>query len=86
MFHRWFFIVGYEDLRFYFTVYVLNRIKLGAIFEKNIERKRLCRHGNNCYYFCKSNIFVVNFLFLPHPKTIKNTKKLSVFSKNDSRR
>ena len=61
MFHRWFFIVGYEDLLYYFTVYVLSGIKLLTIFEKNIERKRLCRHDNNCYYFYKSDISVINF-------------------------
>ena len=29
---------------------------------KNIERKHLCRHDKNYYYFCKSNIPVINLV------------------------
>ena len=61
---------------------------------KNIEKKHLCRRDKNYYYFQKSNIPVINLIvdsryiseILPHSKTIKDAKKLSVFRENDTRR
>ena len=41
---------------------VLNGIKVGVFFEKNIEKKDFCRHDKNYYYFCKSNILVINLI------------------------
>ena len=32
---------------------LFNSIKVRVSFENNIEKKHLCRHGKNYYYFCK---------------------------------
>ena len=40
----------------------LKGIKVRVFFEKNIEKKHLCRHDKNYYYFCKSNIPVINLI------------------------
>ena len=41
---------------------VLNGIKARVFFEKNIEKKHLCCHDKNYYYFWKSNIRVINLI------------------------
>ena len=41
---------------------LLNGMKVWVFFGKNIERKHLCRHDKNYYYFCKSNISVINLI------------------------
>ena len=37
-------------------------IKVRDFFEKNIKKKHLYCHDKNCYYFCKSNIPVINLI------------------------
>ena len=39
-----------------------NSIKVRVFFAKNIEKKRFHRHDRNCYYFCESNIGVIDFI------------------------
>ena len=41
---------------------MLNGIKVWVFLVKNIEKKHLCRHYKNYYYFCKSNIPVINLI------------------------
>ena len=41
---------------------ILNSIKVWVFFGKNIEKKHLCHHDKNCYYFWKSNITAINFI------------------------
>ena len=55
----------------------LNGIKVWVFFEKNIEKKHLCRHDKNYYYFCKSNIPVIN-LILGSRNMIKIFKNTSL--------
>ena len=38
----------------------LNGIKVRVFFRKNIEKKHLRRHNKSYYYFCVSNILVMN--------------------------
>ena len=38
----------------------LNGIKVRVFFGKNVEKKHLCHHDKNYYYFWKSNIPVIN--------------------------
>ena len=40
----------------------LNGIKVWVFFAKNIEKKHLCHHDKNYYYFCESNIPVINLI------------------------
>ena len=40
----------------------LNGIKVRVFFGKNIEKKLLCRHEKNYYYFWKPNIPVINLI------------------------
>ena len=40
---------------------LLNRIKVRDFFGKNIK-KHLCGHDKNYYYFCKSNVPVINMI------------------------
>ena len=42
-------------------------------FEKNIEKKHLCRPYKNFYYFCKSNAPVINLIVVS--RNIKIKKK-----------
>ena len=49
-------------------------IKVSFFFEKNIEKKRLCGHDKNSYYFLKSNISVTNL--------IVDSRNMIQFSKN----
>ena len=37
-------------------------LRCGSFSQKNIEEKHLCRHDKNYYYFCKSNIPVINLI------------------------
>ena len=37
-------------------------LKCGSFSEKNIEKKQLCPHDKNHYYFCKSSISVINLI------------------------
>ena len=57
-------------------VVFLNGIKVRVFSEKNIEKKPLCRHDKNCYYFCKSNIPVIN-LIAGSRNMIKVSKNMS---------
>ena len=41
---------------------ILTGIKVRVIFGKNIKKKHLCHHDKNYYYFCKSNIPVMNLI------------------------
>ena len=56
--------IGISLATLYFKLrMLLNGIKVRAFFEKkNIDKKHLCRHDKNHYYFCKSNIPVVNLI------------------------
>ena len=45
-----------------YATLILNGIKVRVIFGKNIEKKHLCHHDKNYYYFCKSNIPVMNLI------------------------
>ena len=40
----------------------LNGIKVQVFFIKNIEKKHLCCHDQNYYYFWKSNIPVIDLV------------------------
>ena len=40
----------------------LNGIKVGVFFRKKHQKKHLCYHDKNHYYFCKSNIPVINLI------------------------
>ena len=42
--------------------YYSTALRCGSFSEKNIEKKHLCRHYKNYYYFCKSNIPVINLI------------------------
>ena len=55
----------------------LNGIKVRAFFGKNIEKKHLYRHGKNSYYFCKSNIPVIN-LIVGFRNMMKASKNMSL--------
>ena len=55
---------------------VLSGIKVRVFFEKNVEKKPLCRHDKNYYYFCKSNIPVIN-LIAGSTNMIKVSKNMS---------
>ena len=55
----------------------LNGIKVRVLFEKNIEKKHLCHHDKNYYYFCKSNIPVTN-LIVGSRNMIKLSKNMSL--------
>ena len=54
----------------------LNGIKVPVFFKKNVEKKPLCCHVNNTYYFCKSNIPVIN-LIASSRNMIKVSKNMS---------
>ena len=54
----------------------LNGIKERAFFQKNIEKKQLYRNDKNYYYFCKSNIPVIN-LIVGSRNMIKISKYMS---------
>ena len=41
---------------------MLNDITVRVFFEKQIQNKNLCRLNKNYYYFCKSNIPVINLI------------------------
>ena len=58
-----------------FHSYLLDGIKVRVFFEKNIEENHLSRHNKNCYYFCKSNIPVIN-LILGSRNMIKISKNM----------
>ena len=44
------------------TKKILNSINVQVLFVKNIKKKHLCRHDKNYYYFCKSNISLINLI------------------------
>ena len=37
-------------------------LRCGIFSEKTLKKKHLCRHDKNYYYFCKSNITVINLI------------------------
>ena len=37
-------------------------LKVRVFFGKNVEKKHLCRHDKNYYYFWKSNVLVINLI------------------------
>ena len=41
---------------------ILNSIKMWTFFGENVEKKHLCHHDNNYYYFWESNIPVINLI------------------------
>ena len=55
----------------------LSNIKMRFFFGKNIERKHLYRHDKNYYYFCKSDIPVIN-LIVGSRNMIKLSKNISL--------
>ena len=54
------------------SIELLNNFKERVFF----ERKHLCHHDKNYYYFCKSNIPVIN-LIVGSRNMIKVSKSLS---------
>ena len=48
-----------------------------VFFGKNIEKKHLCRHDKNYYYFCKSEIPVINLIaqVLEYDQSFKKLNK-----------
>ena len=70
-------IISFYVTRKYQKIQKLNRIKVWVFFEKNIEKKPLCRHDENYYYFCKSNIPVIN-LIAGSRNMIKVSKNMSL--------
>ena len=52
-------------------------LRCGSFFRKNIEKKHLCHHDKNYYYFCKSNIPVIN-LIAGSRNMIKVSKNMSL--------
>ena len=60
-------------------------LKRGSFSEKNIEKKHLCRHDKNYYYFWKSNISVIN-LILDSRIMIRLSKNTSLNKKLDKQR
>ena len=55
----------------------LNSIKVRVFFGKSIEKKHLGRHDKNYYYFCKSNIHVID-LISGSRNMIKVSKSMSL--------
>ena len=55
-----FFFFGY--LNGWYLVNVFNDIKVRVFFGKNVEKKHLCCHDKNYYYFWKSIIPVINLI------------------------
>ena len=53
------------------------RYEGAGLFWKNIEKQYLCRHDKNYYYFCKSNIPVIN-LIVDSRNMIKVSKNMSL--------
>ena len=53
----------------------LNGIKVRVFFRKIVEKKHLCRHDKNRYYFQKSNIPVIN-LIMDSRNMIKVSKSM----------
>ena len=37
-------------------------LRCGPFLQKTLKKKLLCRHVKNYYYFCKSNIPVINLI------------------------
>ena len=64
--YRW--ILAYKDL---------NGIKVRVFFRKNIKKKHLCHHEKNYYYFCESNILVIN-LIVSSGNMMKLSKNMSL--------
>ena len=56
---------------------ILNGIKVRVFFGKKHRKKHLCRHGKNYYYFCKSNISVIN-LIVGFRNMVKVSKNMSL--------
>ena len=52
-------------------------LKCGSFLKKNIEKRHLCGHDKNYYYFCKSNIIVIN-LIVGSTNMIKVSKNMSL--------
>ena len=59
-------------------VFSMSQRREGAVFfEKNMEKKPLRRNDKNYYYFCKSNIPVIN-LIVGSRNMIKVSKNMSL--------
>ena len=67
---------SYTYINFISFNLTINGIKVRVVFLKIIERKHLCCHVKNFYYFCKSNISVIN-LILGFRNMIKVSKNMS---------
>ena len=52
-------------------------LRCGSFLEKNIEKKHLCSHEKNYYYFCKSKISAIN-LIVGSKNMIKLSKNISL--------
>ena len=59
------------------SLWGVNGIKMQVFFKRNIEKKHLCHHDKNYYYFCKSNISVTN-LIVGSRNMIKLSKNMSL--------
>ena len=59
------------------SAFCFNAVKVRVFFGKSVEKKHLCRHDKNYYYFRKSNIPVVN-LIEDSRNMIKVSKNMSL--------
>ena len=60
-----------------FCQFILNGIKVGVFFEKNIEKKQFCHHDQNYCYFRKWSIPVIN-LIVGSKNMIKISKSVNL--------
>ena len=64
---------------------LLNGIKVRVFFGKNVEKKHLCRHDKNYYYFWKSNISVIK-LIADSRNMIKVSKNMNLAINNNNQK
>ena len=82
------------DKNIYLEGFLSMASRCGSFPEKTLKKSTCAVVIKNYYYFQKSNIPVINLIvdsrniskILPHSKTIKDAKKLSVFRENDTHR
>ena len=65
--------------------FLLNGIKVRVFFGKSVEKKHLCRHDENYYYFWKSNISVIN-LITDSRNMIKVSKNMNLTIDNNNQK
>ena len=64
---------------------LLNGIKVRVFFGKNVEKKHLCCHDKNYYYFWKSNISVIK-LIADSRNMIKVSKNMNLAINNNNQK